>query len=330
MNKTNYSTILKILLITFLIQNCNRFEEKEISEKKGVYCSKTSKQYYLSLDDIKNYKSSGSILFGDEISIIGKLTDTYEGEKSYYYKIKSKETKNEAYIKTDLNHNMIEFVEIGKCDPLKFLVTSQSGIILRNTTSSKGEKLNTIPDGTELTIIKFEEGEELKDKSGYWAKTSFEGKNGYVHSAYLNNISLDMISLKKYSYCESCQEGPFFELTIGSLKESPSISIQCKKPSVGGNPELGHLEGTVKKKEYDERGIDLTINGQYTKTTFNKPMTMEDPIEKVIPIKDIKIHIENYGNLTKPELVLYLESEDTCIGVITESMKDSFKIQDWM
>lgn len=330
MNKTNYFIILRILLITLLIQNCNRFEEKEMAEEKGVYCSKTPRDYYSSLEDIKNYKTSGAILFGDEISKIGELTDSYDKEKSYYYKIKSKNTEKESYIRTDLNHNMIEFVEVGKCDPLKFLVTSENGIILRSTPSSKGEKLLTIPDGTELTISKIEHGEELKDMSDRWAKTSFEGKNGYVHSGFLNNISFDLISLKKYSYCSTCQEGPFFELIIGSLKESPSIYIHCKTPSVEGKPELGYLEGTVKKKEYNERGIDLTINGQYTKTTYNKPLTMEDPIEKVIPIKDIRISIENYGNIAKPELVLYIESKDTCIGVITESRKDSFKIETYL
>jgi hypothetical protein len=205
--------------------------------------------------------------------------------------------------------------------------TSLNGIILRSSPSTKGEKLQTIPDGTELAISNIEVGEILEDKPGDWAKTTFDGKTGYVHTSYLNNISFDLISQKKYSYCDTCQDGPFFTLVIGNLKESSSINIDCKIPSVAGTPELGSLEGTIKKKEYDERGINLTINGNYTKTTFQKEETMQDPIQKVISIKDFVIHFENEGSIAKPKLVLYTESKDTCIGLLTESTKDSFKIE---
>ncbi len=69
----------------------------------------------------------------------------------------------------------------------KALVTAKSGLTLRETASLKGKSLLTIPANKEVNIIEYtEEGEEIEGIYGFWVKVSFNNKEGYLFSNYLN------------------------------------------------------------------------------------------------------------------------------------------------
>lgn len=55
-------------------------------------------------------------------------------------------------------------------------VRADGGLRLRAAAGTNGEKLLTIPDGAQITCTGWQDG---------WAKTSYEGKNGYVSADYL-------------------------------------------------------------------------------------------------------------------------------------------------
>ena len=55
-------------------------------------------------------------------------------------------------------------------------VRADGGLRLRASASEKSEKLLTIPDGTHIECTGWQSG---------WAKTTYEGKTGYVSAAYL-------------------------------------------------------------------------------------------------------------------------------------------------
>lgn len=59
----------------------------------------------------------------------------------------------------------------------KGVITASGGLNLRETASSTGSKLVTIPDGTELDLL---------EQQGQWYKTAYQGKTGWISADYVS------------------------------------------------------------------------------------------------------------------------------------------------
>ena len=134
-------------------------------------------------------------------------------------------------------------------EPKKGKTTASGGLNLRDTPSSTGKTLVTIPEGTTIDLI------ELQDQ---WYKTTFQSKTGWISAAYVT-ITLTNSTSSDTSDTETTSNDSSTEPQKGKITASGGLNLR-DTPSSTGAPLVTIPEGTT---------IDLIEQqNQWYKTTF--------------------------------------------------------------
>lgn len=134
-------------------------------------------------------------------------------------------------------------------------VAAKSGLSMRDKPDAKATVLEKISYGTKLTVIYPDQFVEISTEGmvGYWAKTTYNGKTGYIVNSYL----LPWIPPKA---------------TIKTMKEYfQQISIPAVAPFTFQNGDPDSLEGEfyIIKKHLYKNGAELHEEGFYESNNNN-------------------------------------------------------------
>lgn len=83
---------------------------------------------------------------------------------------------------------MSAFVNAEESGKVKVKIAAKSGLVLRSEKSIKSKKLAVISYGTFISVNSNVNYHMVRvaNKDGYWLKTSYNGKEGWVFSAYID------------------------------------------------------------------------------------------------------------------------------------------------
>ncbi|MHB8072210.1 N-acetylmuramoyl-L-alanine amidase [Desulfosporosinus fructosivorans] len=161
-------------------------------------------------------------------------------------------------------------------DLQKGIVTASGGLNLRDSPSSTGTALLTIPNGTTV---------DLSEKQGQWYKTTYQSKTGWISADYVSPATT--YNINSTTSLDLSVNGTVYILGGTAIISSNSQNIIEGKTSSKYKDNLKQfpsLPSEIKKPETPSRGDDITTPPTTTPPTTTPPTvpTTYDPAKEVL------------------------------------------------